>query len=379
MDEKDKSVLSDVFDEICSFDWLEKAYRNARKQKRFRDEVLIFSDDLESNLFRIRERMLQGIDSIGPYRRRTVYIPKKRIVMAIPFESRVVQWSIYMLLDPFYERFFIDDSFACRRGKGTQAALDRLQYWLREVDRKPGAPWYCLKLDVSKYFYRVNHRILIEILRSRIRDERLMELLCHIIDDKVEHFGLPRGASPADTPIDQWLADVGMPVGNLTSQLFGNIYLNELDQFCKHRLHLHYYARYMDDVVILDNSKERLHRCLDEIRAFLSDRLALDLNQKTFIRPVNMGIEFVGTRVWATHRTIRKPTVRRVEHSVKKITEELRDGTLSRRQFDRHVASYRGLLQHAETASLGWKLNSIYRNTKAAPLSSGTAGNTEGG
>ena len=118
---------------------------------------MAFTAHLEDNLFLIQEAMLNKSYILGPYRKLWVYVPKSRLVMALPYPDRIVQWSIYQYLNPFYERLFIEDSYACRKNKGSHRAANRLQYWMRQVSRKPGPGWYYLKLDISKYFYRVDH------------------------------------------------------------------------------------------------------------------------------------------------------------------------------------------------------------------------------
>lgn len=140
-----------------------------------------------------------------------------------------------------------------------------------------------------------------EILGRHIKDERLMNLIDKIINNPNEPFGLPPGKGPEDVEPEEWLYDVGMPIGNLSSQLFANIVLNELDQHAKHKMKVRYYIRYMDDAILLAQEKETLHKWKEEIQEFLRDRLKLELNRKTAIRPVRMGIEFVGVRVWSTH------------------------------------------------------------------------------
>ena len=166
-------------------------------------------------------------------------------------------------------------------------------------------------------------------------------------------------------PPEEWLYDVGMPIGNLTSQLFANIYLNELDQYCKHTLKIHYYIRYMDDIIILAPDKATLHEWKSAIEAFLRDKLALDLNKKTMIRPVKSGVEFVGVMIYTTHRKLRKSTVRRIKREVRKICSMYFSGRMSKEAFDRRVASIKGLLEHTNTRNLRRRLNEIYAAEKA--------------
>lgn len=254
--QQEMTVIQNAWPVVCNFGWLIEADRNARKGKRYRAEVLNFTARLEDNLFTIQQGMMNGSYVLGPYRKLRVYVPKKRLVMALDYPDRIVQWSLYLYLNPIYDRLFIEDSYACRKDKGSHKAAKRLQYWMCQVQRKPGPGWYCLKLDISKYFYRVNHEKLLAILGRRVKDPAMMAFIRGVVNSRAEPFGLPRWRTPQDTPPEEWLYEVGMPIGNLTSQLFANIYLNELDQYCKHRLKIHYYIRYMDDVIILGQDKE---------------------------------------------------------------------------------------------------------------------------
>ena len=349
---------------MTEFAWLDAAYRHARKQKRYRDEILAFSNDLDANLFSIQEQLRAGTFRFGPYRRHWVYVPKKRLVMALPFDSRVVQWAIYLMLNPFFDRLMIEDSFACRIGKGSLAAAKRLQYWMQEAEGKRER-WYALKLDISKYFYRVDHKILLNILGRRIHDDRLMSLLETIVNCGGERFGLPRFASPDDLDPDEWLPDVGMPIGNLTSQLFANIYLNELDQYAKHVLKIHRYARYMDDITAIAPDKTTAHGWKEDITGYLAEHLHLDINRKTFIRPVDR-IEFVGYIVSARRLRLRKQTTRRIKSAFRGICGKYFSGAMTRKEFDRRVASYKGMIQYCEADGLRTRLNEIYVRAKEA-------------
>lgn len=360
-EENRMATIQNAWKVICSFEWLLYANMNARKGKRYRLEVMAFASKLEDNLIVIQLSMTDGTYILGPYRKLWVYVPKKRLVMALEYLDRIVQWSIYQYLMPVYDKLFIEDSYACRKNKGSHRAADRLQYWMRQVSRKPGPGWYYLKLDISKYFYRVDHEKLLSILVRRIKDPELMAFIRGVVNSTAEPFGLPRGRTPQNTPPEEWLYDVGMPIGNLTSQLFANIYLNELDQHCKHYLKIHYYIRYMDDIIILGPDKETLHRWKADIEIFLLNELALDLNDKTSIRPVRNGVEFVGVRIWPTHMKLRKSTVGRMKREVRAISAKYAAGEMSRLDFERRAASIRGLLEHTDSASLRGRLNMIYQ------------------
>lgn len=190
---------------ITEFEYLCEADHNARKGKRYRQEILAFTAAFEHNLFVIQAQMQGGTYILGPYRKLWVFVPKKRLVMALRYPDRIVQWSLYQYLNPIYDKLFIEDSYACRKDKGSHKAAQRLQYWMRQVSRKPDAKWYYLKLDISKFFYRVNHAKLLEILSRRIKDPELVRFLDSVINSRAEAFGLPRGKTPQETPPEEWL------------------------------------------------------------------------------------------------------------------------------------------------------------------------------
>lgn len=353
-------TIKNIYPKIYDFENLYQAWEKARKGKRFRDEVLTFTNNLEANLIDIQNHLIYGTYEVGKYRQFYVYEPKKRLIMALPFRDRVVQWAIYKQLFPIFDKQFIFDSYACRKGKGTHAAADRLQYWLRQTERKPER-YYYLKLDISKYFYRVDHAVLLNILKRKIRDEQLIDLLSTIINCDDTKFGLPAGVDPDMCAENERLSDVGMPIGNLTSQMFANLYLNELDQYAKHELRLHYYIRYMDDIIILHPDKKHLAIIKDEIEAFLNDELHLQLNNKTAIRPCSMGIDFVGFRIWSTHRKLKKKTAKKIKSRVQYLIKAKARGETTQESFERSIASYKGILKHCNSYGFRQSLNKLFQ------------------
>ncbi|WP_249865369.1 reverse transcriptase/maturase family protein [Paenibacillus konkukensis] len=341
-------TYTDLFKEIVSFENLEAAYRSASKLKRYRTDVLKFTRNLEENLINIQNELIHKTYEVGRYREFYVYEPKKRLIMALPFKDRVVQWAIYRVIEPLLDRQFIFDSYACRQGKGVQKAADRMQYWIRRLWRQHGNAYY-LKLDISKYFYRVDHDVLLSILERKFADPDLMWLLEKIVRSEHTEFGIPLG----DHGFDQGrIEGIGMPIGNLSSQLFANLYLNELDQFAKHQLRLKCYIRYMDDIVALHPSKELLHQARREIERFLEDKLRLTLNNKTAIRPIHTGVEFCGFRIWGTHRKIRKGTVRKIKGGLRFLQRAYARGDKSLDEVNSAIQSYIGYLKHADTFNL---------------------------
>lgn len=348
-----------ALDCISDFEWLLQAYKNACKQKRYRRDVMQFTNMLEENLIDIQRQLRDGIWMPGGYRRMWVNVPKKRLIMVAPFRERVIHWSVYMILNPFFDKRFIEDSYACRTGKGMHKATDRLKYWLRQVNRRQKR-YYYLKIDISKFFYRVNHDILLGILRRTIEDEALYRLLENMVRGNGQAYGLPAGKGPTEVPAKEWLQGVGMPIGSLLSQLFANLYLNELDQFAKHKLKIHYYIRYMDDIVILGESKGQLKVWMNELRQFLNQRLKLEINRKSCLRPVSMGVEFVGVIIWPTHTKIRKSTVRRIKRQTAAIAKQYKAGVIDEERVERFVQGLSGVLKQASHGALLWRLNQIW-------------------
>lgn len=284
-----------------------------------------------------------------------VYEPKKRMIMSIKFKHRVVQWAIYRVINPMLIKGYIKDSYGCIPERGPLTAMFRLKYWLEQVNRKD-EQWYYLKLDISKYFYRISHRILKKILAKKIKDQRLLKLLESIIDCKHTPFGLPPGRSPGEVPLEERLFDVGMPIGNLLSQVFANVYLDALDQFCKRELQIHCYVRYMDDVIILSSSKAQLQEWKVRIASFLETELELQLNNKTCIRPINQGIEFVGYRVWPDKVVLRKKTTLHIKRVLKAKKEAYRVKEISFKQATDTLQSYLGMMKYCDCDALKEKI-----------------------
>lgn len=359
-------TIKNIFPLIYDFENLFNAYKKAIKCKRYRPDVMEYTDRLEENLIELQNELIWKTYSVGRYNIFYVYEPKKRMIMSLQFKDRVAQHAIYSILNPYFEKQFISDSYACRVGKGTHRAIKKLQNWLRKTERKQKR-FYYLKLDISKYFYRVDHEILMGILQRKIADKDLLHVLSVIINCEDTHFGLPLGADVGNVAYDELLGEVGLPIGNLTSQMFANLYLNELDQHCKHHLHLKYYIRYMDDIIILHHDKKFLEKIKQDIAGFLETKLHLQLNNKTCIRPTSMGIEFVGFRVWSTHIKLRKKTAKKMEKRLKYMFRAFTAGEIDRETLDRSIASYKGILQHFNSYGLRQSLNELYLRETGKP------------
>lgn len=344
-------TLKNVFEQVVDYDNLYRAYLNARLCKRYRYEVLNFSAHLEDNLVKLQKELIDRTYTLGKYREFYIYEPKKRLIMAQPFKDRVVQWAIYQVLNPVFAQGYITDSYACIKERGTHKAVKRLHYWLRQVGKKP-EKYYFLKLDISKYFYRIDHDVLMGILKRKIRDDDMIFLLDKIVNSSETNFGLPPGKSPGEVKRSDGVSEKGMPVGNLSSQMFANLYLNELDQYCKRTLGIHFYVRYMDDVIILHQDKDQLHEWKRIIDTFLKEKLQLDLNEKTCIRPITLGVEFCGYKIWNTHIKLRKSTALKMKRNLKKLQKEYAAGEVTVEEAKQTISSYLGILKHCDSYSL---------------------------
>lgn len=345
--------IKNVYKTFCTYENLYQAYLQARKNKRYRDEVLEFSYNVEEELMTLSEELTNHSYKVGAYREFYVLEPKKRLIMALPFRDRIVQWGIYQLLNPEFDRGYILDSYGCRVGKGTLRSVQRLHYWLRQV-AKENTKYYYLKLDISKYYYRVDHEILIHILSKKIKDKEMLELLKTIINYEGTLFGLKLNGD-VNNPEDR-VEGKGIPIGNLTSQMFANLYLNELDQYCKRTLGIKYYVRYMDDIIILSDDKAQLHEYKRLIETLLNEKLKLNLNKKTAIRPIALGIEFVGYRLWPTHVKIRKSTSKKMRKRLKYVKKQYERNELPFEKVNATVQSYMGILKHCNSFRLQNKI-----------------------
>jgi len=344
--------IKGLYPQIYDFENLYQAYRQARKCKRFRDEVLQFTDNLEENLIELQNHLIWRTYRVGRYREFFVYEPKKRLIMALPFRDRVVQWAIYRQLNPLLERRYIHNSYACRVGRGTHRAADRLQYWMRYLERRCERV-YALKLDVARYFFRVDHDILMRILKRIIADEDLLWLLETIIRSEDTRFGV---ALEDHQFAGGRIASIGMPIGNLTSQMCANLYLNELDQHVKHDLRVRHYLRYMDDMIILHPDKTRLWQLKTGISTFLQNHLRLELNSKTSVRPISQGVDFCGYRIWTTHRKLRKSTAKKMKRRLRYLRRACERGEVTAADLNASWQSYCGLLKHCSSYRLKSKL-----------------------
>lgn len=326
-------TYKNLYEKICDFENIYSAYLKARKNKRYRVDVLNFSCNLERNLYRIQDELLSRRYKTGNYRMFYVYEPKKRMILSLPFKDRVVQHAICNIIEPIFDKRFIYDSYACRGDKGIHRGSARLTQFMRRARNK----WdrvYCLKCDIKQYFQSINHNILSGILGRTIKCNDTLTLLNGIIRS---HNAL-EGKS--------------IPIGNLTSQLFANVYLNELDYYMKQHLKIKLYIRYVDDFIVLNDDKKALRDLKGEVEAFLKRKLRLALNRKSGIAPVDRGVDFLGYRTWADYKVIRKRSIRNIRRAIRKLKKDGQEAG----EIKKTLASWLGYCSHADTWGLRKKI-----------------------
>ncbi len=303
------------------------AWTEFRKGKRGKKDVAVFEYNLEKNIFELRRELTGRAYRHGPYHGFYINDPKQRHIHKALVRDRLVHHAVFSVLNPIFERGFIYDSYSCRLSKGTHGGVARLAGILRRASRNNTRPCFALKCDIKKFFESVNHDILIDILKKRIEDEKTIWLLNVIIRS------FPRG----------------LPIGNLTSQLFANIYMNELDQFVKHKLRIPFYLRYTDDFVIVHHSQRDLEIWLGEIRSFLEKRLGLELHpHKVVLRKYHQGVDFLGYVQFPHYRILRSKTKRRILAKVRRgVSEEA-------------LQSYLGVLSHANAHKLAGRVKNDF-------------------
>lgn len=313
--------------------------------KGSKPDVQRFEWHLEENIFRLHRELEAGRYQHGSYAGFYIRDPKQRHVHKASVRDRVLHHAIFAVLNPIFEPIFIPTSFSCRVGYGTHRGVACLEQMTRKVSRNWTRPCYVLKCDVRKFFDSVDHEVLLAILCRRVRDEGVAWLLREVVgsyDVRRERWGAPRK---------------GIPIGNLTSQLFANVYMNEFDQFVKHRLRVKHYARYTDDFLMVGSSREELTELVPTIGDFLGRELALTLHPgKIAVRSVYHGVDFLGYVVLPGHRLLRTKTKRRMFVKMGRKMEDYRLGRITRTSVERSLQSYLGVLSHANAHRLTEKL-----------------------
>lgn len=348
-------TIRNVYYEITSFHTLMVADTHVSKGKRENTERLRFYDNREENLEEISTLLRAGKVPKVEYHSFYVYVPKVRKVIFIDYWSKVVQRAIYDVLNPKICRTFIDHTYACVKGRGQLAAMEQLYTWMRET-RTSGTEWYYYKFDVAKFFYRIDHEILMDICRKKIDDPRTVDLLGYYINNDAVPFGMPLDANQLTITEEQMLYDLGIPIGGGLSHMLGNMYLDPLDQFCKRVLGIKRYIRYMDDIIILDNDKERLKGYGRRMTQFLEERLHLNFNNKTALRPVRVGCEFVGFVIYNDHVILRKSTTLRMKRTLRKTRQDYHNNLITFKEANATMQSYLAMLSHVDCKKFKEKL-----------------------
>lgn len=346
--------------DIFSFGNIYRCYLKCRKNKRNTMNALKFEINAEENILRLEKGLKNK--TYHPSRSILFFVkkPKLREIFAADFKDRVIHHILVEYLEPILESVFIYDSYACRKGKGTHRAVMRLQSFIRKVSKNGKVKSYYLQLDIKSFFINMDKEILFGLIRRRTRNKDVLWLTgvivfhdCtgnYILRDKENLLStLPREKSLFGKENKR-----GVPIGNLTSQFFANVYLNELDQFVKHRLRCRYYIRYTDDFVLLDNSREKLADWMEEIRGFLESELRLRLNLRGIkLRPVSNGIDFLGYIVRRDYILVRRRVINNMNRKFKyfeqcglkgfnfEMLEELRSSVQSYLGHFRWANSYR--------------------------------------
>jgi len=315
------------FEEIISPDNLLLAWQEFINGKRKRKDVQEFSLNLMDNILSLHQDLASYTYKHGKYQAFNINDPKPRNINKADVRDRLLHHAIYRVLYPFFDKTFISDSFSCRLNRGTHKALSRFMYFHRKVSKNNTETCWALKCDIKKFFDNIDHEILIGILKKYIPDTDIVWLFKEII--------LSFSKEPGR----------GLPLGNLTSQLFVNIYMNEFDQFIKHGLRVRYYIRYADDFVVLSQDKNYLMELLPKIGDFLSEEFKLNLHpSKIFIKTLYSGVDFLGWIHFPKHRVLRTVTKKRM---LKRIKANPKEET---------IASYLGLLKWGNSYKIKNKL-----------------------
>jgi retron-type reverse transcriptase len=322
------------YNDIISLDNLYKSWREFVRGKKCKNDVALFSINLSANIYRLHLDLKSKTYAHGGYHAFKINDPKPRDIHKASVRDRLLHHAIYRILYPHFDRKFIADSYSCRLNKGTHKALDRFMKLASRASRNHTKTLWVLKCDIRKFFASIDQKILLSVLEKFISDKDILWLLGQVVESfqtstRIVIPGLTRnpGIIQRNTNLDTGLSSTGseqvrrydntntkgLPLGNLTSQLLVNIYMNEFDQFAKHRLKARYYIRYADDFVFLSDRKKELEAFLPAVREFLEERLHLELHpHKVLLKTLASGVDFLGWVHFPEHRVLRPATKRRM-------------------------------------------------------------------
>jgi len=310
-------------EKIADLDNLYLAYRKARRGKQCKCEVIRFAAHLDDNIACLRQQLLDGSLKLGDYRFFVIHDPKERTICAAPFRDRVVQHAIMNICHQYFDRTLIDSTFATRKKKGLYKALDMAQKAFSNYE-------YTAKLDFRKYFDSIDHAVLKAKLRRLFKDKALLALF--------------------DTIIDSYCVKCckGLPIGNLTSQYFANLYLSELDHLAKEQWHAKVYIRYMDDILLAGNDKQELKRCVKQMADFSAVSLKLTLKPAQF-RESKDGQVFLGYRILPFHCKLSGRSKIRFRSKMLRYDELLQKGDWNESQYSDHILPLLSFVRHADS------------------------------
>jgi len=339
-------TYKNLYSQISDFDNLYTAWRKARKNKRYKLSTVRFGQYLDMELLALHRELTAQTYQSGAYVHFLIHEPKRRLISAAPFRDRVVHHALCNVIEPIYERKFIYDSYANRKGKGTHAALDRCTHFLRRYK-------YVLQCDVQQFFPAIDHAILKQILGRTLACAPTLRLCERIIDSGKDV--LTEEYDMRWFPGDDLFAverPRGLPIGNLTSQFWANVYLNELDQFVKHILRCKGYVRYVDDLLMFADDKATLGRWRDEIIAFLESlRLTIHEN-RAHARPVQHGVTFLGFVVFPEYRRLKRSKGIQYRRHLKTLFRHYQRGQVDQDHLRTSMMSWIGHVQHGNTWGL---------------------------
>ena len=329
-------TIRNKYYKYLSFDRLMEAHKKARRGKGLRDEIILFNLKQEEYIMYLLESLGKKTYKHGGYSTFYVTEPKVRKIEKSRYIDRVVhRWLVDNFLEPYFVPTFINTSYACLKGRGMHKACLDVQKAMKHCENIWGS-YYILKMDVTKYFENIDKRTLLGILERKILDKDLMWLIKEILYAQEK--------------------EVGLEIGNYTSQLFANIYLNELDQYVKKVLNIKYYFRYMDDAVLFFKNKEEAKYCLEKIKKFLLSKLELCLNRKTQIFKNTQGVNFCGYKINEYRLKIRDKGKRKLKKKIKKLKCLVKNGEISSLEARKYLAGHIGYIKIADTYNLENKL-----------------------
>lgn len=324
----------DIYDKICTIENLREAHRNARKDKLFYKEVKMVDADPDKYLYQIQEMLISGTYEVSDYALSIINDKgKERELAKLPyFPDRIIQWAIMLQIEPIFLKVFCPHTCASIPGRGISKAQELLHGYLKDV---PGTQ-YCLKIDVSKFYPNIDHEILKRLLERKFKDKRLLQLLFKIVDSVPEK---------------------GVPIGSYLSQYLANFYLAYFDHWMKETLRLKYVVRYMDDVIVLSDSKEHLHEVRRQMDEYLQNELNLHLKPNYQVFPVDArGVDFIGFRSFHGYTLLRKRTAVKFKARMNKIQRKQDAGKLISFSEWCSANSYRGWLEMCD----GFRLKEKY-------------------